>query len=172
MRIACPICKLDFKVSEIKRHCIVVHRVTENRWRRFLASQTSQSLVNRLESGSLKPIGPVTSNSRVNISETSERHAASSPSGTPPKPTMKELKARIRKLTAELNTIAMRRRAIEETADQHRERQKRARSTKVKRKQTARDRRAFKSRFKVGRGSAAGVPPARFVSGGRVESKG
>jgi uncharacterized protein YhbP (UPF0306 family) len=73
---------------------------------------------------------------------------------------MKELKARIRKLTAELKTIAMRR-----------ERQKRARSTKAKRKQAARKRRAFKSRFKVGRGSAAGVPPARFVSGGRVESK-
>jgi hypothetical protein len=70
MRIACPTCKSNFKVSEIKRHCFDTHRVTENTWQLFLASQTSQSLVNRLESGSLKPTGPVTSKNRVSISET------------------------------------------------------------------------------------------------------
>lgn len=142
-------------------------------WQLFLASQTPQSLVNRLEPGLLKTTAPRTSNSRANISRLPERHAANSPlAGTLPEPTTKELKARISKLTAELKTIATRRRATEESPEQRRERQKRARLTKVKRKQAARERRGFKSRFKVGRGSAAGVPPARFVSGGRVESKG
>jgi hypothetical protein len=84
-------------------------------------------------------------------------------------PTIAELKARI----VELEKTAKWFRRMEEIGIRHRsgERRKLTKHEKAQRLANARDRRAFKARFNVGRGSKPGVPKARIVSGGRVESK-
>ena len=58
-----------------------------------------------------------------------------------------------------------------ETRHQSGKRRKQTKPEKAKRRSASRARRTFKARFSVGRGSKPGVPKARIVSGGRVESK-
>ena len=84
-------------------------------------------------------------------------------------PTIGEMKARI----AELEKAAEWYRRMEEAETRHQsgKRRKQTKPEKAKRRSASRARRTFKARFSVGRGSKPGVPKARIVSGGQVESK-
>lgn len=173
MRLACPTCKASLKVSRIKRHCFEEHRYTDMMWRKFLIRQGSQTLVNLLENPPLPskehsnppskvaPSPPDASNESQGLGSASAR--------TMTEPTMAELKARI----AKLERKAERSRRIENSRSQsqRRRRQKLTNSAKAKRRAAAKAQQRFKARFRVARGSSPGVPRARIVSGGRVESK-
>lgn len=82
-------------------------------------------------------------------------------------PTIDELKARI----AELEKAAEWYRRMEEAGIRHRSGKRRKQTKHPQAKSRAAARARFKARFSVGRGSKPGVPKARIVSGGRVESK-
>ena len=78
-------------------------------------------------------------------------------------PTIDQLKARIAKLEKKADWY----RRMEQAG----KRQKPTKKQKAKQRAAAKAQRRFKARFRVGRGSSPGVPKARIVSGGRVESK-
>ncbi len=84
-------------------------------------------------------------------------------------PTTGELKIRIAELQKTLKSF--RRAERLGIQQQSGKRRKLTKHEKGQRRAAARERRAFKARFKVGRGASRGVPKARIISGGRVESK-